>query len=241
MRIQYFSDVHLECFKKPRISLLKSIIHVKAATLVMCGDIGYPETPLYEDFLSHLSSRFTKIFLLSGNHEYYNKSIEKTNTIISNICKKYDNITFLNNSYEDHNGYRFVGTTLWSNITDPNYLVNDFKRINDMSINSYNQMHRESRHYIESTLESSPHPIVMLTHHLPSHNIVDQEYKQHAAYQQCFSSELDHLIRFPIKCWIYGHTHRPCVTSINGVSMYCNPIGYPGENIACSFNKVIDM
>jgi hypothetical protein len=33
-----------------------------------------------------------------------------------------------------------------------------------------------------------------------------------------------------IASWIYGHTHTPNSTTIHGVPMLCNPIGYPNEN-----------
>jgi predicted phosphodiesterase len=45
----------------------------------------------------------------------------------------------------------------------------------------------------------------------------------------------------PIACWIYGHTHAPSVTSVYGVPMLCNPMGYPGENSEVNFQKVFEV
>ena len=51
----------------------------------------------------------------------------------------YTYISFLNYSYEDYEGYRFVGVTLWSKITNQNYLGNDFNVIKGMNIELYNE------------------------------------------------------------------------------------------------------
>jgi hypothetical protein len=47
----------------------------------------------------------------------------------SNYFKKFDNISFLNNTYEYYEKYCFIGTTLWSKIINSNYEINDVYRI----------------------------------------------------------------------------------------------------------------
>lgn len=236
MRLQYFSDLHLEFYKKHA-----HLIEAKAPILVLCGDIGDPAKPLYETFLSTMSSQFEKIFLLCGNHEYYHKTIPITHALIRTICEKYPNISFLQNSFEDYQGFRFAGTTLWSHISDPRHLINDFHCIQDFTIETCNQLHQESREFIQDMLDTSPHPIVMMTHHLPSHALTDPFYSVDNHYQQCFSSSSDDLIRPPIHCFVYGHTHRGFQGTLQGIKMYCNPIGYPGENIHTDFHKIIEF
>lgn len=242
MRIQYFSDLHLEFLKMRTMSAwIDSFIRVRAPVLVLCGDVGDPASPSYEDFLSHMSIRFEKVFLLSGNHEYYGKSLLTTDDSIHKICSRYPNISFLQNSFEDYGGYRFAGTTLWSHVSDPFHVNNDFSRIQGMTIDSYNGLHTEARQFIASVLRTSPHPIIMMTHHLPSHRVTDPFYYKWSRYQQCYSSSCDDLIRFPIHSWFYGHTHRPSTSILNGVRMLCNPIGYIGENADVDFEKTVDL
>jgi Icc-related predicted phosphoesterase len=59
MKLQYFSDLHLEFFKKQKFDHL---IQAKAPILVLCGDIGDVERHLYEAFLHNVSGKFDKIF-----------------------------------------------------------------------------------------------------------------------------------------------------------------------------------
>lgn len=241
MRLQYFSDIHLEFFRNFNTSRLDRFITIKAPILVLCGDIGDPDSKLYVDVLRYLSIRFDKIFLLTGNHEFYNKTVQYTNQKVLDICKSFQNISYMQNSYEDYDGYRFAGTTFWSRVSDPKHLTNDFYRIRDFSMDTCNRLHDESRRFVSETLQGSPLPIIMMTHHMPSHRFTDPIYFRHHEYQQCFSSPCDDLIRDPIRLWIYGHTHRPYEGEFYHVQIRCNPIGYPGENTDTNFNKIIDI
>lgn len=65
---------------------------------------------------------------------------------------------------------------------------------------------------------------------------MDPFYSKFIRFQECFSSSCDDLVRPPIHSWIYGHTHRPYKGILNGVRMFCNPIGYPDDNPLPNFN-----
>jgi len=231
MQIQYVSDLHLEFLKTiPKIT-------PRAKTLVLAGDIGYPHQPIYAAFLKDVSSKFEKVFLIAGNHEYYTQNtcmMEDVDNQIQEIIEKHslENVSFLNYDYEDYQGVRFVGIPLWSQIKDPKYLINDFVAIKHMSTELYNELHAMGCELIEEMLEHSEIPIVMITHHMPSYQLIDPMYSgpNIAPYNQCFASHCDDLIRDPIVLWIYGHTHQPSDTYINSVRLVCNPKGYPGEN-----------
>jgi len=47
---------------------------------------------------------------------------------------QFNNITFLYNSYEIYENYCYVGSTLWSNITNPEYVINDVYSIKGLDI-----------------------------------------------------------------------------------------------------------
>jgi predicted phosphodiesterase len=235
MKLQIFSDVHCEYLDN--IKFVRHI-NVKADILVLAGDIGQPSLPIYKDFLLAMSKMFKKIFIIAGNHENYNSTIEETNKQISSIVKL-TNITFLNNSYEDYQGYRFIGTTLWSNIKDKRYLTNDLHLINNFSLEKYNKLHEESVEFIKNMIKTSDKPIVCITHYLPSMTLTDRRYNR--LYDQCYASDLDYLIRDPIKVWIHGHTHRRQQSFINGITVLCNPIGYKGENNNVSYHETIEL
>lgn len=245
MKIQYVSDIHLEFLQKP------PKIIPRADILCLLGDIGYPYSNIYKQFLTEMNSMFKKVFLISGNHEYYNLGPNKGKSIIqiddqiehviksNNLC----NISYLNYSYEDYEGYRFVGTTLWSYISDPNYLVNDFDQIINMNINLYNEFHNIACEYIAETIIESELPIVMLTHHLPSYDLIDDKFKVSSMnkFNQCFASDCCKFFVPPVKLWLYGHTHKPKVSNINGIKFGCNPLGYPNENNPINIIYVVEL
>jgi len=64
-RFQYVSDLHLEFRKK----VLR--IPPVAPFLLLAGDIGYPCRSLYREFLRYAAHDFEKVFLVAGNHEFY--------------------------------------------------------------------------------------------------------------------------------------------------------------------------
>ena len=244
MIIKYFSDLHLEFFKKLNPIWVKSLIRRDADILILAGDIGYPSDQLYKNFLIEINPLFERTYLITGNHEYYSdKSIEENNKLIKNIIEQNNlsNIKLLINDWEDYKGYRFVGSTLWSKIVNPKYLINDFKCIKDMSVEKYNDLHKESVYFIEKTIKESELPVVVITHHLPSNTLNDPKYESYSNYNQCFSSELDYLINKPVIAWFYGHTHTASYKKINGVKMCCNPIGYPDENSTQNFNESVEI
>ncbi len=244
MIIKYISDIHLEFLQKIKPTWVSKLINSDADVLVLAGDIGYPMRTEYSDFLINVNKIFEKTFLITGNHEYYSSfTIEQNNNKIKQIIEENNlaNVKFLLNEYEDYKGYRFVGSTLWSKIYNPNFLINDFKQIPGLTVEKYNMLHQDSINFIDKTIKETPKPIIMITHHLPSHSLTDPKYASYADYNQCFSSDLDHIIKEPIKAWFYGHTHIPSFKEINGVKLLCNPIGYPEESSFADFNRKITI
>ena len=236
MLIQYFSDLHLEWFKKGIQKFLQLFLHPQAPVLVLAGDIGNPFDPLYAEFLYCVSVKFQKVFLVSGNHEYYGHTVDEADSCICNVVHTFPNVSYLNNSSEDYEGYRFVGSTFWSYVTDDDLLTNDFLKIKGMTTSAYNDLHQKARQFVLAEQKNAKDKkLVVITHHLPSSRLVDPIYA-HSPFQHCFSSASDDLISRPVVCWFYGHTHRRRTDQINGVSFYCNPVGYPGENTTVTLN-----
>lgn len=245
MRIQYFSDLHLEFFKKPfNLFFEKMKFKPSAPILILAGDIGNPFHDHFPMFFDYVSPMFEKIFYIPGNHEYYNNDMEETHKKIKTIFNFYSNVIFLQNSYHDYQGFRFVGTTLWTEIDkNQNNLINDFKMIRGMTIDRYNDLHVLSKHFIQCMLDTTPIPIIMITHHVPSVLFTDPFYLRYYRHVQPFfsNSKMNHLIVSPIHSWFYGHTHKPYFDSFQNVNICCNPIGYPGESQKIDLQKCIDI
>lgn len=250
MKIQYLSDIHLELLFKGQNNLQKYVGLPNADMCVLAGDIGNPFDKRYKDYLLLLSPLFKKIFIIAGNHEYYNNTILDTKHKIKSICENIDNISFLDNSYEEYENYVFIGTTLWTHVKENGYRVNDIEYIRHFDIKDYNSLHDESVQFLKNIFNKCQienKRMIILTHHLPIYELTNKKYRygSFANYAQWFNADLDDLIEKyspNIMVWFYGHTHTPSIQEHYGVQFYCNPLGYQGENkIQDIMNKICEV
>jgi predicted phosphohydrolase len=247
-KIRYLSDLHLEFIKPFKIEeFIRQIPSGSNEICILAGDIGNPYQSNYDIFMNFISKNFKKTFVIPGNHEYYNKTktIEETNNYMKEYFNNFNNVSFLNNNYENYDNYCFIGTTLWSKITNPNYKINDVYNIPNFDYIQYNRLNMLSVDFLEDTLENNNNCIV-ITHHVPSDSLIDIKYKTQKMipYNQWFYCNMDNLIQTKgnkIKYWIYGHTHSPSKNIINGIPFLCNPIGYPNENDKLNFQATITI
>lgn len=243
---KYISDLHLEFRTK-----IPLITQDNANILILAGDVGNPYEKTYLDFITDVSNNFEKIFLITGNHEYYNKkkTINEINIHIENLINNnnLNNVVFLNNSCYVYKNFRFVGSTLWSNITNNNYkyLTNCFSQIKDLkarelgldnAINNYNILFNNNYNFLEN-VPNDEYTNVFITHHLPSYQLIDKQY-EYCQLNQCFASSCENLFA-NTKYWFYGHTHTQSIKTIDNTLFLCNPIGYPNENKNNDYNKTI--
>jgi predicted MPP superfamily phosphohydrolase len=250
MNVRYFSDLHLEFIKPNKIEkFIEKIPSGINEICILAGDIGNPYQKNYDIFMKFISKNFKKIFYVTGNHEYYNKTktIQETNEFLESYCSQFDNISFLNNNYEIYEKYCFIGTTLWSKIIDPDpaYTINDTSSIPNFNYIQYNRLNMLSVDFLQDALQKNENCIV-ITHHMPSSSLIDIKYKtiQMQPYNQWFYCDLDKLIETngnKIKYWIYGHTHTPSNVIMNEIPFLCNPIGYPNENKKTDYTKIFTI
>jgi hypothetical protein len=244
-RFQLISDIHLEFGMIYKIKKL-------ANYLILAGDIGYPDQKIFKDFLSSVSLTFDKVFYITGNHEYYQNwkkeanikldTINETNEKIRQIIKESgNNIYFLNNDFHDiDSNLRIVGSTLWTNINYNNKPINDSYQIYSddkilASQEDFRNLHKHNVKFIESQIleaKTSNKKLVVVTHHLPTHELILPKYKTqfYSSYNTHFASDLDYLIQEPIKAWCAGHSHGFNHKIINNVNCYVNAYGYPSED-----------
>jgi hypothetical protein len=151
--MQYISDIHLEMRQEfPRIKRLCN-------NLVLAGDIGSPKSLIYKQFIEYCSSNWKNVFVIYGNHEYYNRNDECFTMENFEDESKYfpNNVYFMNNNvlylYKNsvsetlltpevleasktllsgtrENPIKIIGSVLWSDITDfVASKMNDYKKI----------------------------------------------------------------------------------------------------------------
>ncbi len=238
MNIRYISDIHLEHMNATQVKqFIASFQPNNEDLLVLSGDIGNPYAPSYRAFLEHCAANFPKTFLIAGNHEFYSHgyTIEETIQQIQTVCASYPTITFLHNSSEVYKGIRFIGTILWSKVTNPAFTINDTEVIRGMTVQRYQALHTECLTYLTQSLATTAEPAIIITHHMPSYTLIDSMYTtpMMQPYNQWFATSLDELIQTHqtrIQGWFYGHTHTASQTTLHGVPMLCNPKGYPRES-----------
>jgi len=241
--LQYISDIHLEFLHIEEVKSRARKIIPTAPIIVLAGDIGNPfgKNNHYELFIEEMSKKFEKVFLISGNHEYYYNDIDMVEEKIKMIVNKYINVSYLQNSYEDYNGIRWIGSTLWSQLDNPTTFINDVKTIHHMTVDKYNTLHNMAVESIHEIIKATELQCIVITHHMPSYNLISKEYYDDN-YNMWFASHLDHMIeeyKDKLLGWFYGHTHKVNNSMINGVMTLCNPVGYKGENYNINYNMHI--
>lgn len=231
--LQFVSDLHLEySYKVPKII-------AKQNNLALLGDIGNPRMKNYNNFLKYLSPQFDNIFLIAGNHEYWNLNYKikydkkQVDDLIEDICINYNNIKYMNNKSITIDNVHIIGNTLWSNIPNNKILEAQWKMgdcyniyVDNKNILPYqiNKFHKECVEYIENEINiNQDKKIIILSHHCPSYKYLTKKHRNYIN-NYAFVSNLDHLIERPVYAWLAGHTHRNIHKIINNVvcSINCN-------------------
>lgn len=207
---------------------------------LLAGDIGNPHEPHYDLFMQFVHRFFPKTFVIPGNHEYYHKTktIEQTNTFLNEYFTTFDNITLLNNTWEIYQDHCFIGSVLWSHISNPAFTINDINYIPDLNVEKYNTLNQTCVAFLQQAIHQNKQCIVM-THHMPSDQLIDTKYKTAALmpYNQWFYCNVEHLFdNKKVKAWIYGHTHTQNQTIFRELPFLCNPKGYPREKTGFQLN-----
>lgn len=256
---QYFSDIHLEQFKKsddpnqcdslaPTLILDDFKIVPLAPYLIIAGDIGNPYDDSYVSFLGNMSTKFKKVIIIPGNHEYYiyedieekHDWIDKVDTYIKDICEDhFDNVVMLQNeSYDIENtNITIFGTTLWSIIDRAkpiNKIMNDYKKIPEFDYNMSDNLHMKAISKLEQELNSkSTRDFIVMSHHVPSCSLYHYDKTAISAY----ATNVTIASSPQIKAWVFGHTHIGCVYD----KFYCNPIGHSDVKRNSNINKMFSI
>lgn len=217
-------------------------------TLFLAGDIGYPETIDYQEFMRKISEKFDRVFYTLGNHEYDQDwksdpmSIRDIQDFVQEILP--DNIILLNNQDSViHQGHRIVGRTLWVDVPRENEKfiqgkLNDYRRIwsDRGQINTVKRArqrnHSDFRH-IQKVVEKSEEPVIVVTHHPPSPQSIPEKYNKpdNQILNSGYVNQLEDWIQDhpQIRIWMCGHCHDPMMYPIGETMVIMNPVGYPDE------------
>lgn len=218
MNIQFVSDIHDNY----------PLIIPRCDYIALLGDIGDPFRIEYQDFISDLASKFKKVFVISGNHEYYYRIMEEVDKKIEQVCSLNPNVYFLNNSSVEVDSFLIVGSTLWSKIDlVTSYRVMDFKCIRTsknkfLDVPTYLDLHKKSVSFIEHEV-SKGMPTIVLTHYAPIYEMNGAFYNH--PLRSAFSSDLNY-IKGNVKLWLSGHTRQNLSIFKEGIHYSSNCKGF---------------
>lgn len=244
MTFQYFSDIHTEFYNENIPKIKRKFIEVlekqqdRPSILLIAGDIGLPSRPSYASFLQSLSPLYEKIFITTGNHEYYQMqydSLSELDNYCREICRTmpHNNVVFMqNDTFTIQDNLSIFGGTFWTDIPDEKHYsvmhsVNDYKMIPNFTPTMSSLQHEKSAAVLKYHIENSDMKWIVMSHHIPSFDLIDQKYRiRNTDMNYAFASDIKIANDPRILAWVYGHTH----SSKQQGKFYCNPIGYPGEN-----------
>ncbi|MGZ4968951.1 MAG: metallophosphoesterase [Methylobacter sp.] len=242
MRINYFSDIHLE------FGLLKAPNN-DADIIVAAGDIGVGTQGV--DWLKELNK---PVIYVAGNHEFYTQEYQQTLQLIRQQCAD-SNIRFLENDCFIFQDVRFLGCTLWADLfvdgdekaETLGKTLNDFQRIQfaekPFDVLQFSRLHQSSKIWLEQELARPfPGKTVVITHHAPS--LWSWNGSVHNLKKLAYCNDMKPLLHeYEIAAWIHGHVHSQLDYRIAGSRILCNPRGYAGVKLVPRFdqNKVVEI
>ena len=247
MKIRVLSDIHFEFYTVNDLTekFIQEILPENDDSdtiLIMAGDMcTFNKTETFKKFLDCVHKRFHTILYVIGNHEYYhsNYTLDQNHTLFD----EYKNLKILNNKSIIINDVKFVGSTLWSDCNNKNPIfinkveqgLNDFwviarnikeKRVR-FDVNYMLEEFDKGIKFIASEIENSKHKTVVITHHAPSFESVDEQFKG-SDINGGFGSELsEFILAHEPDIWIHGHMHNSSDYMIGGTRVIANPRGYP--------------
>lgn len=250
MKIAYASDLHFE-FSPLVLDDIET-----ADVLILAGDIlnvaklvrGYSSNYHYDEvksFFDSITSSFTHVLMVMGNHEYYGSEISKTIETLKTLLP-YDNFHILDGDYKVIDNYLFVGGTLWTdyNNEDPQTLlvspriINDYRAIfsdgKNITADELLQKHKHFVKWVENIDKSGYEKNILITHHSPSFQTIASHYKHDTVMNGLFSSNLDNLLS-NFDYAFFGHQHDPNQPIVNDCMLLNNSRGYPHETMFENF------
>lgn len=233
MLIQPFSDIH--CYD---LSFKPIKTH---ADLLICGgdwDMGIRTGEWNDSVILEQDKLMLKV---PGNHDYWNtsacfqKTIREWDLYYKSLENK--NISYLINETKIIDGIAFIGSTLWSDFKNNDFLVKmdsniskDFEKIyqvRDVLVTPediYNKF-KEARDFIVSELEKhQDKKCVVITHFPPSISCNITRRITNVGYYWCGQME-DIISIYQPQLWISGHMHNFYDKMMGDTRVIINPAG----------------
>lgn len=251
MKLYLASDLHLDISGL----LPDENIPYMGGTLLLAGDTcevaaitaGYK---LVRQNLAQICNAFDQVFMIPGNHEYYDGHIAYAEDILRlELPSIADNITLLQKDIvELEPGLSLIAATLWTDMnkedpmdmlrmprfmSDYNYIKNtsDVGLLCELSVHDVVDIHKDHLKFLSNALKTTENRCVVMTHHAPLKELFNEERARRHYFMNVpgYVSDLQYLIeehtdKLPL--WVYGHTHENRETVIGNTRIVTNARGY---------------
>lgn len=270
MKIAIASDLHIESKFNPRKKTIKRecggfhadshpslhLVDKNIDVLLVAGDMGFTRIdtqPTIDKLKEYEGKLYKKLLVINGNHDYYDPFFAGCRN-----SEQYDEIRSWDSNPDDYNPLKqwknnvvewekdnvvFLGTTMWTPITDPvtSYIIeksmNDFRLIPHHTIEEANQLYKEESKWLYDKIveyTDKGKELVIMTHHSPFPECIHPNYRTgNLSYLNAAYSIIDEKSPFydfinntNIKFWLFGHTHERFEVDVGNIKCICNAVGY---------------
>lgn len=257
------SDLHLEFEPTFRPTNAGADVLILSGDICMASYFKKSEDSPYNwaarqfiEFFEHCRYEWPHVVYVMGNHEHYRGYIDTTADELRTVLQPYDNIHFLDGTYVDLDGVRFVGGTLWTDMNRGCPLTEQYLRggMNDFRLVQWKRdyskftprnaaiMHEKYLRQFSEACEGQDR-VVVCSHHAPTFKSVHPKYHNQTFMNGGYHSVLDEFIldRPQIKLWTHGHMHDCFFYEVGTTQVWCNPRGYNDENKYFNPDKVVEV
>ncbi|WP_076860734.1 metallophosphoesterase [Bradyrhizobium mercantei] len=243
MKIQIFSDLHIDVLPNKDITIVDNI-----DVVVVAGDVCEGALDAFSHLRWIVPIRIPIVMVL-GNHEYYRSFIGDELELARSEAPA-SNIHILEDDSVVIGGCRFVGATLWTDYrifgdgNIPNVMatcaagMNDHRRIGwtkqpwrRFRPQEAAHLHHRSKAYLNRVLSTSfAVPTVVVTHHAIHWDSILPKYRNDRLTAAYMSDLSEVITTHKPAMWIHGHVHNSSDYMIGDTRIICNAHGYGSEN-----------
>ena len=87
------------------------------------------------------------------------------------------------------------------------------------------RLHNNDKKWLTEMIKKNNHQKIILTHYCPSFRF-SKKYNRYLKLESLFATNMEFLIDYPVKLWIFGHIHSKKKININNVPCLVNAPGY---------------
>lgn len=255
MKIQVFSDLHVDVSSPPPIAIGGDVDLV-----VVAGDTAQGAHNSFVA-LRRIVPEKIPIVMVMGNHEFYRRCIPEELLQAKELAPTFNVSLLETDSVVLGGGVRLVGCTLWTDyrlfgannaaaaMRVASHGLNDHRLISWRK-NPWQRFrpeealltHTASKTFLVETLATPfAGPTVVVTHHAPQWLSVHPQYRSDLL-TAAFVSDLSALImEFQPDLFVHGHVHSSFDYAVGRTRVLCNPHGYWDENPNFNPSLVVEV